>query len=201
MCLTVTPSWLRASCAYCVYSQGTHGYIVKIKLQAKIWIVSWKSSSSILKPGGIWDLEASLDRMMCREAVSHSGKAHGACLAELRRSHFSLRVMDCKSHLSGQAQRTIWKMLYLICTFWGHWGKAGSFPQWMHLTTATVIRVQEESLREDVGMIKVFGNELFLTALEVTLLHLPNSYNARSTLLELIHFFSIHHSQVFFFSF
>lgn len=57
---------------------------------------------------------------------------------------------------------------------------------------------QEESLREDVGMIKVLGNELFLAALEVTLLQLPNSYNARSALLELIHF-SIHHSQVFFF--
>lgn len=80
----------------------------------------------------------------------------------------------------------------------GRWGKAGPFPQRMHLTTGTAIRVQEESLREDVGMIKVFGNELFLAALEVTLLHLPNSYNARSTLLELIHF-SIHHSRVFFF--
>lgn len=57
---------------------------------------------------------------------------------------------------------------------------------------------QEESLREDVGMIKVLGNELFLAALEVTLLQLPNSYNAQSALLELIHF-SIHHSQVFFF--
>lgn len=39
----------------------------------------------------------------------------------------------------------------------------------------TKISVQEESLQEDVGMIKVFGNKLFLAALEVTLLQLPNS--------------------------
>lgn len=63
---------------------------------------------------------------------------------------------------------------------------------------AAKVRVQEELPQEDVGLIKVFGNELFLTALEVALLQLPNSYNAQSALLELIHF-SIHHSWVFFF--
>lgn len=56
------------------YSQGTHSYILKIKLEVKIWIVSWKSSSSILKPGGIWDLEAVLDRMICIDITVTVGK-------------------------------------------------------------------------------------------------------------------------------
>lgn len=182
------------------YSQGTHSYILKIKLEVKIWIVSWKSSSSILKPGGIWDLEAILDRMMCIEAVNHSGKAHVACLAKLRRSHFSLLMMDCKSHPSDQAQCMIWKMLYLICTLKGPLGGSRAISSMNAPNHSHCDQSQEESLREDVGMTKVLGNELFLAALEVTLLQLPNSYNARSALLELIHF-SIHHSQVFFFSF